>query len=92
MSDAKKGMAGAMRAVAAMKKVILKDYGTTPVTGAQLHQTSVNPGIRMGFKNVLKLTQRQSPSTLSNVHFNLSEASGQRLRIDPRRIPYRVIR
>ena len=31
MSDAKKGMAGAMRAVAAMKKVILKDNRTTPL-------------------------------------------------------------
>ena len=37
------------------------------------------------------LTQRHNPSTLSNVVFNLSVASGQRFRIDPNRIPYRVI-
>ena len=38
-----------------------------------------------------QLTQRHNPSTLSNVVFNLSVASGQRFRIDPNRIPYRVI-
>ena len=40
---------------------------------------------------ILQLTQRHNPSTLSNVVFNLSVASGQRFRIDPNRMPYRVI-